>query len=289
MTRTPLQAPSRWILLAVGLCALPVGAAWASDGVLEINQACAVQTGCFSGDSAGFPVTVDGSAGRSYKLTGDLVVPDENTTAILYSAPNLSFDLAGFQIASAVCADATSSTCRPTSGTGNGISRSSINLDGISVMNGSVVGIGSVGLRLGDQSTVRNVRVRWNRFEGIQIGRGSVVTHSAAYENGRDGIFVGPGGLVSGNTVYSNGQDGIEASGGSNIVDNTAYDNEQDGIRTSNDCLIQGNTSTLNTGFGLAIGASAYRGNAVNDNFGGTVNGGINLGANSCNGVASCP
>ena len=32
--------------------------ALASDGVLEINQTCAVQTGCFTGDTAGFPVTI---------------------------------------------------------------------------------------------------------------------------------------------------------------------------------------------------------------------------------------
>jgi hypothetical protein len=31
------------------------GPALAVDGVLEINQTCAVQTGCFAGDIPGFP------------------------------------------------------------------------------------------------------------------------------------------------------------------------------------------------------------------------------------------
>jgi hypothetical protein len=31
-----------------------------TDGVPEINQTCAVQTGCFPGDTAGFPVTISG-------------------------------------------------------------------------------------------------------------------------------------------------------------------------------------------------------------------------------------
>ena len=44
---------------------------FAVDGVLEINQTCAVNTGCFSGDAAGFPVTIDGSAGLSYVLTAN--------------------------------------------------------------------------------------------------------------------------------------------------------------------------------------------------------------------------
>jgi hypothetical protein len=38
------------VLLAIS------GPAHAVDGVLEINQACAVNTGCFVGDTAGYPV-----------------------------------------------------------------------------------------------------------------------------------------------------------------------------------------------------------------------------------------
>jgi hypothetical protein len=46
--------------------------ALASDGVLEINQTCAVETGCLAGDSPGFPVTI--STAGSYRLTGSLNV-----------------------------------------------------------------------------------------------------------------------------------------------------------------------------------------------------------------------
>ncbi len=62
-------------LLAVGL----TSPALAVDGVLEINQACA-DSGCFSGDGAGFPVII--SAAGSYRLTSNLVVPNENTDGI---------------------------------------------------------------------------------------------------------------------------------------------------------------------------------------------------------------
>ena len=53
-------------------CCLLSSAAFAVDGVLEINRACATNSGCFSGDSPGYPVTINGIAGRSYKLTSDI-------------------------------------------------------------------------------------------------------------------------------------------------------------------------------------------------------------------------
>ncbi len=54
-----------------GLLLTLATSAYASDGVLEINQACAVNTGCFPGDDPGFPVTVVQPG--SYSLT----IPDE--------------------------------------------------------------------------------------------------------------------------------------------------------------------------------------------------------------------
>ena len=45
---------------------------FASDGVVEINQTCAITTGCFAGDASGFPVTIQatptGPAGGSYLI-----------------------------------------------------------------------------------------------------------------------------------------------------------------------------------------------------------------------------
>ena len=66
------------VLVAATLWLIPV--ANADNGVLEINQACAVHTGCFSGDDPGLPVTIDSSAGRSYRLTSDLTSSSSNPT-----------------------------------------------------------------------------------------------------------------------------------------------------------------------------------------------------------------
>ncbi len=84
-------------LIALLLLAL-AGPAFATDGVAEINHTCAAQTGCFSGDTAGYPVTIDGTAGRSYRLTGDLVIQSVNSDGILVSTPDVTIDLGGFTI-----------------------------------------------------------------------------------------------------------------------------------------------------------------------------------------------
>ena len=77
------------LTLALALPALAV------DGVLEINQTCAL-TGCFSGDAAGFPVTL--SETGSYRLTGVLTLSDSDETGILVTADDVSIDLNGFGI-----------------------------------------------------------------------------------------------------------------------------------------------------------------------------------------------
>jgi hypothetical protein len=91
--------------------------ALAVDGVLEVNQACAAE-GCFSGDEPGLPVTIDGSAGRSFPLTSDLVVPDAATHGIHVLAngqtDGVTLDLGGFTIRGpTTCPDPPTTACAP--------------------------------------------------------------------------------------------------------------------------------------------------------------------------------
>ena len=113
------------------------GPALAVDGVLEINETCAVQTGCFPGDAPKYPVTIKVSG--SYRLTGNLQVPDENTTAIELGsdADHSSIDLNGFTIlGSTICVG---SNCSPL-GTGHRIAASKTITTDITVRNGRVIG-----------------------------------------------------------------------------------------------------------------------------------------------------
>ncbi len=185
--------PSMWIRtapLAAPLVLLALaGRVLASDGVREINQTCALApTGCFSGDGAGFPVEIDGSAGRSYRLTGDLVVPDEDTDGIVITTHDVGIDLNDFTIIGAACVGATNFLCRPTAGTGWGVRVDNSVRFGISVRNGSITGMGGNGVFLGSQGKVTDLRVRWNRLDGISAGTGSRVAGTTRSRDHMEGV-----------------------------------------------------------------------------------------------------
>ena len=297
------------LLLAVASPALAV------DGVLEINQTCAKETGCFSGDTPGYPVTINGSAGRSYKLTSDIGgVIGLNTNAIEIIADDITIDLAGFRIICttfmppfivAFCSESGG-------GTGSGIVVDNQALRaGVEVRNGSVIGMPLNGVTLGKQSVVHNLRVSQNRINGIVVDIVSTVSGNTASENGGTGILAGSGSTVSGNTAYSNGNVGILTITGSTVTENTAYDNEGDGIFADAGSNVSGNTAYQNGGagilvnagsnvsgntvrdnggYGLSLGAlSGYRENVISGNTTGTVTGGVNAGGNVCDGSLTCP
>lgn len=288
--------------------------AFASDGVLEINQTCAGQTGCFSGDTPGFPVTIT-TPGMSYRLTSSLTVPNENTDGIVVSTSDVSVDLAGFSILGPVTCSGNPLVCTPATGSGSGVERVSLTNRGISVKNGSITGMGNYGVQLGDQAEVTKLRVRWSRVSGIHAGAGSTISdntaHSngsdgisadfgstvwdnAAYSNGGDGIAVSPGSNVSGNTAFGNVGTGISTGTGSTVSGNSAYSNGGDGIFANSGSTVQRNTVRSNISFGLRLFQATYRENTITSNTAGTVIGtGINMGDNYCAGTgtisATCP
>jgi parallel beta-helix repeat protein len=281
-------------------------AAHAVDGVLEINQACALNTGCFAGDAAGLPVSITTSG--SYRLTSDLTVPDVNTDGISISTSNVSVDLNGFGIIRSGCEGAVP-LCSLSVGSGSGVEAAATTLRSLSVRNGSVLGMGSSGVELALQSEVTGVRIGWNGVDGVRVLAGSVVSAVAAYANGADGIHgeaegvsvtkcvaydnvgdgieVTAGSTVSMNTAYDNDADGILVGDGCTVLANTVYQNGGDGIDASTGSNVRGNTAMNNLGFGLDLGAS-YRENTIRGNGLGAVNGGINMFSNSCDGAVTC-
>jgi len=247
------------------------GPANAVDGVLEINQTCAVQTGCFAGDAAGFPVTI--GTGGSYRLTSNLGMTNLDVTAILVSASNVTLDLGGFRVLCTIFTPpfdvAPCGSSEAGSGRGVDVVVFSPVLAGIEVRNGSIVGMRGDGVRLGDRSVVRDLRIS---------------------QNGRNGVIVGIGSIVSRNTVSQNGNDGILAGAGSRISGNTITENGLHGIDIGDDCLVLQNTVRQNGERGLFVGTgTGYRENVINGNALSTVLGGINMGANICNGLTTCP
>lgn len=309
-----------------GLLLFSSGRAHAVDGVFEINPTCATLTGCFAGDPAGYPVEI--TVPGSYRLTGNLIVPNQNTTAILVTNNDVTVDLNGFSIVRNGCAGAVVS-CSPPNGVGDGVN--ALGFRRTTVTNGSVIGMGGEGVDLGEASQVTKLRVSWNHGNGIEVtgdstivsntvfendgdgieAAGSVVLDNALVGNGQNGISAGIGSVIEnnriegsgaagvsdvggstirGNSVRDNTGAGIIAGDGTSVTDNIANANGDDGIIAGMGSLVSRNVARINQGFGLDLDPStAYRENVINGNALGTVNSGLLGIGNSCNGTNLCP
>lgn len=253
-------------IAGLGLIAFAMSAA-AGDGALEINQACALDGGCFSGDSGGFPVTLT-RPGR-YILTSDLDVSGQadpqNVVAISPEAADIYLDLNGFAIRGpTVCSSPFSGApvddCTP-AGLGAGVAWSgngSVPIN-MTVRNGSVVGMGGEGLIMQDHARIIDVTARSNAFTGITVGIASQVRDSAAVSNGSEGFVQEGQSGTSGSTfervrAYGNGADGLAVNGGlsTSVIGGVFNNNGQDGIAAGNATVI-GATASQNAVFGFQL------------------------------------
>jgi len=226
-----------------------------------------------------FNITKSGS----YQLQGNFVTTNANRTAILVTADNVTIDLNGFTIMGPNVCTGWPLVCN-NNGTGIGIDAQ--DRENIKVYNGTVRGMGNVGIRTGGGSVIESVR---------------------AVSNGHDGIYVNGNGTVSGNTVIGNGGNGIVVVHGT-VSGNTVTGNRGDGI-VMYTCTVSGNMVTANRGNGIYVVQGTVSGNTVignglkglwiesntgyinnvlYNNTGGDVTGGKNLVNNLCSG-ALCP
>jgi hypothetical protein len=269
------------VLLVVTL-SLATGAR-AVDGVLEISQVCATSaTGCFTGDAAGFPVEI-GQAG-SYRLTSNLDVTGEaspqDVTAVRITASSVSLDLNGFSIIGP-----------GTPGSGLGVDGASA--DNVSVISGTIRGMGSDGLSLRDRARVQWLRAEANGLHGLLVRVGGVVEDNISVGNTFKGISAN-GSVIRNNVASSNSSTGIDGNWGSTLTGNVANNNGSadngPGLGCSQPCLVIGNTVRDNAGPGLNFtGNAAYGQNLIVGNTLGTVANGVEIGHNSCNGNKTCP
>lgn len=278
-----------------------------AQGEVLINQNKATTGNVTPGDVAGFPVTL--TRAGSYSLSGNLTVPNANTSAIEITVEDVTVNLNGFSIVgptqcSAVGAPA---SCRDT-GTGIGVNASLHK--NITVLNGTVRGMGSSGVSTGGSGAhVENMHVISNGGVGIVasgividntvnangstgISAVGVIRGNTSFGNAAGGISSSSGATVTGNNASANGTDGIFVVEGT-VSGNTTNGNRDDGIQATS-AAVTNNTVLDNSDFGLSLGATAgYAVNNVNDNKGSNtspqVSGGINLGQNVCGGDTVCP
>ena len=208
-----MRQPFRHQIAAWALTAALTLTLQAADGVIEINQAIVEANG-------GFPYVI--SEPGSYNLTGNLTVPDENTSAIEVQARYVTLDLNGFAIIGPVqcTAENGSVTCSP-QGTGTGVFASIGSLT--VVRNGSVRGMGLAG-----------VSIFSGRVEGIR-----------ALGNGGHGIFLQQAGVVKGCLAELNGLSGIGSLGSAVVVEHSIarFNPAGSGIVLSGAGVVRGNAS----------------------------------------------
>jgi len=220
-------------VFAVILAAAP---AFAVDGVILIDQNRALAGGVTPGDSPGFPVVITTSG--SFRLSGNLVVSDVNTTAISITtgASAVTIDLNGFSIVGPVTCSISPTVCDSAAddpgdifGSGVGI-RSQVR-DSLTVKNGSIVGMGRYALFQlgGPQVIIDSVHAKENGLGGLWPSSGLVI-NSVATINGGIGITSNAG-VIKNSVVTRNAGDGIASTGlPLNIQDCQIYSNGGFGI-----------------------------------------------------------
>lgn len=223
--RTCVSAASAAALLLLAAPAL------ADRGARELSAEC-VAFGCVPGDSGGYPITLTESG--SYILTSNLSTSDPNRTLISVAADNVQIDLNGFALIGPASCSGSTVTCSNT-GSGDGIDAGDDS--NVTVVNGSVRGLGDVGIRVGANARVEDVTVTGNGNAGISvIGFGT------------------SGGVFRRLSISLNGGAGIGAAFGANhLIDSTVFNNGAEGVFSfyCSQVLMSGNDSGDNC---IAIG-----------------------------------
>lgn len=186
-------------LMSLALAAaLSLGApARASDGVYEINQVCATQTGCFGfpipfNDTPGFPVGIWVSG--SYRLTSNLNVPN-GAIGILLNTSDVTLDLGGFTIQGpTVCTGSgLGLACSPVTVGAHGVA-AVLGTARFTLLNGTVRGMPGAGVEFLGSSMVfaSGLTVTGNAGGGLRISDGRV-TKCNVFLNQGDGVTVSAG------------------------------------------------------------------------------------------------
>jgi len=259
------------LFLAVALPFSNAVPALAADGVVEINQTCAVQTGCTAGDTAGYPVSL--TQPGSYRLTSNLLQPGAATDVIEITANDVAIDLGGFEISGPFSCPGNPANCAA-AGLGQAVDADSAS--GVSVTNGAVRGTAR-GIALGDYCIVQDVRVIETTNHGIFAGTGCALTRVVAARNGNTGIQVAQGTVsdsaahdnegsgfgfgsnatITASSARRNGANGISGNAGTQVADCVASDNAGSGFSLNIAASVTSSTSYANAGHGLNAGAGS--------------------------------
>ena len=178
-------------------------------------------------DKPGFLVVIE-EAGY-YLLSGNLKVPDANTTAIEINADNVTLDLNGHAIQGPVRCQQLPAPCWP-GGSGNGVH--AVNRSGVVVKNGIVQGMGNYGVYLETNTASLERVVMARNGHGGAVMFGGAISNSVAEANGGDGIF-GIDLKVRNSVMRGNQMLGLAAYGHSTFSNNQFKSNNNNAAQTN--------------------------------------------------------
>lgn len=268
------------LILALTFCVAPT---FASDGVIEINQAVADSGNMLAGDSAGFPVSITESG--SYRLTSNLVIPGSPNPIFInmieITASNVTLDLNGFVVKSTNVCSGVPISCTSAPGSGVNIRVSSAATNAW-IHSGSVVGAPDAGIYCDARCRIEDMTVTHSGSHGIWLLDGGHASRSIVSHNARDGIS-GSDSRVVDCESRSNGERGFTLAGSSFLVNSTADSNEGDGAYVESGVIV-GNLLVDNGAYGLSLSLqSGWGGNVITGNTTGSVTGStIQLSTNVC-------
>jgi hypothetical protein len=239
-----------WILVSSILCGASVLAA---DGTLEINQACAENGGCFTGDSAGFPVTI--ASPGSYRLTGNLTL-SADVDAVLITTSSVTLDMGGFVISGpGSCTGSGSSIDCGEAGVGSGVWVDA-NPNSITIRNGVISNMRLTGIRAeGNGHLFEELKLRHNHSFGLVADERMIVKNCTAIQNGGAGIKLNDGSIVQDSVAMGNGSHGIHlVNEGSTVFGNTSQGNGEFGFLLDEKSRFGANNVSSNNTLGDSCG-----------------------------------
>ena len=249
---------STGILLALSSL-LPADPARAVDGVIEIGQVCALNTGCGEGDLPGFPVSL--TKPGSYRLVSHLELPDRDWTAILVGAHDVTIDLNGFSIRPR-------EDCRPDCGApGLGSGILAPQMENLAVRSGTLLGLGHEGIRSGDYAQISDVRIFGTGSTGLVTGSHSEIRDTTVSTTGGYGIEAGLDVAILDSVVRAAANEGIRAAGIPLISRTRIHNNGQMGIRIDGlGGAVIGNVVAGNGDLGIRAQDAVFADNMLSQN-----------------------
>ncbi|MQQ99274.1 right-handed parallel beta-helix repeat-containing protein [Glaciimonas soli] len=202
------QILKQFAIIALSIAGLTPDMASAASAVIPIDPNRLADT------SNGFLVVI--SKPGSYQLTGNLNVPNANTTAIEINADNVTIDLNGFTIQGPARCSSRPVICSPT-GPGNGIH--AVLRENIVIRNGYIRGMGNLGIYLETHSARVDKLNLIGNGTGAATMFGGLISNSVVKSNGGVGIF-GLDIKVRENIIRDNRLFGLEAYGHSVYANN---------------------------------------------------------------------